>query len=208
MYLQIHFGNKSVFLCDERTPEIDELLHHPDCIFMEESSTQAVKSLLHEMKKPECHAGVMMHSDLVTLKKNFWKQFEVIQAGGGLVSNEKGEMLFIYRRGHWDLPKGKLDPGETLESCALREVREETGLSQVELGKHICDTFHTYDQFGKHILKESSWYWMRSEGDEEPIPQTEEDITAIEWLDPEKVRQILPLSYPSIREVAKKAGLI
>jgi 8-oxo-dGTP pyrophosphatase MutT (NUDIX family) len=132
----------------------------------------------------------------------------VIQAGGGLVSNEKGEMLFIYRRGHWDLPKGKLDPGETLESCALREVREETGLTQVELGKHICDTFHTYDQFGKHILKESSWYWMRSEGDEEPIPQTEEDITAIEWLDPEKVRQILPLSYPSIREVAKKAGLI
>lgn len=208
MYLKIHFGNKPVFLCDERTPEIDELLHHPDVVFMEESSTQAVKSLLHELKRPECHAGVMMDPDLERLKKVFWKQFELVQAAGGLVEDADGRWLFIFRRGHWDLPKGKLDPGETLEECALREVREETGLLELRLGGHICNTYHTYDEFGKHILKESAWYSMQFTGNGKPVPQAEEDITEISWLDAGSMRRILPLSYPSIREVVDKAGII
>jgi len=207
MYLKIHFGNKPVFLCDERTPDIEEILHHPDAIYLDELSSQGIKSMLHEIKKPEFHAGIYQDSNLENLKKAFWKHFTIIQAAGGLVRNKRNESLFIYRRGHWDLPKGKLDPGETLPECALREVREETAIHAITAGPLICVTYHTYEEYGKNILKESYWYAMKTEADEIPVPQTEEDITEIAWLSDEKMESILPLAYPSIREVMAKAGV-
>ena len=120
MYLKIYFGNKPVFLCNERDQEIDEILHHPEAVLIDEFDKHAVNSLLHEIKKPDFHAGVILHSNLDELKKAFWKHFTIIKAAGGLVKNEKGEYLFIFRRGSWDLPKGKLDKGETIEQCAVR----------------------------------------------------------------------------------------
>src|SRR4249919_1544763 len=87
----------------------------------------------------------------------------IIKAGGGLVKNEKKEILFMFRRGKWDLPKGKLDPGESIEECAVREVVEETGLKKVELKHFLVTTYHTYTENGKHILKESHWYNMLSD---------------------------------------------
>jgi len=101
----------------------------------------------------------------------------LIRAGGGLVENEKGEVLFMFRRGKWDLPKGKLDPGETLESCALREVKEETGVSQLELIQFLLVTEHEYEERGLFILKETHWYRMKTTSHESLIPQTEEDIS-------------------------------
>ena len=208
MYVKIHFGNKPVFLCDERTPEIEELLHHPDAIYLDELSAQGIKSLLHEIQKPGFHAGVYQDPNFANLKRAFWKHFTILQAAGGLVRNNRQESLFIYRRGHWDLPKGKLDPGETLVKCAIREVMEETGIHVLTPGPLICITYHTYEEYGKNILKESYWYAMITEGDEIPVPQTEEDITEIAWLSNAKMESILPLAYPSIREVIAKAGII
>ena len=208
MYVKIHFGNKPVFLCDERTPEIEELLHHPDSVYLDELSAQGIKSLLHEIKKPGFHAGIYQDPHFENLKKAFWKHFTILQAAGGLVRNNRYESLFIYRRGHWDLPKGKLDPGETLAECAIREVTEETGIHELTLGSLICITYHTYEEYGKNILKESYWYAMNTEGDDIPVPQTEEDITEIAWLSNEKILSVLPLAYPSIREVITKAQVI
>jgi len=78
---------------------------------------------------------------------------------------EEKELMLIFRRGKWDLPKGKLDPGETLETCALREVQEETGVSNVKLEKFIGITQHTYfdKHIGKEVLKETHWYKNESE---------------------------------------------
>ncbi len=206
MVIRIYFGEKPVFLCNEMNQELREILHHPDAVFIDEFSLQAIKSLLHEIKKPEFHAGVVLHNDIGALKKLFWKQFKVIKAAGGFVLNEKNELLMIFRKGFWDLPKGKLDPGETLEQCAIREVQEETGLKDVVLNVFLSTTYHTYDEFGKHVLKESWWYKMNASSSEKLTAQTEEDITGIAWKKIEEVQKLLPLAYPSIREVILTAG--
>lgn len=206
MILKIYFGNKPVFLCDEITPALEEYRHHPDAVFIDEVNTHAIKSLLHEIAKPEFHAAILYHENVENSKKLFWKHFTVIQAAGGLVQNEKVETLMILRRGKWDLPKGKLDPGETLEQCAVREVQEETGLQEIQLKDHLLTTYHTYDEFGKHILKESYWYKMTTSAGEQLTPQTEEDITNIEWVKPGAIEEKLKNTFPSIIDVFVAAG--
>jgi 8-oxo-dGTP pyrophosphatase MutT (NUDIX family) len=132
-----------------------------------------------------------------------------IVAAGGLVVNEKNEMLFIFRRQHWDLPKGKLDEGETIEACAVREVQEETGLKNVELVSFLCKTYHEYfDKWIKEeVIKESWWYLMKSDSSEILIPQTEEDIEKIIWVTENAVGFYLNSSYPSIKEVVSSYNL-
>lgn len=202
-YVTIYFEEKPVYLCDALTKEIDEVRHHPDAVFIDELSTAAVNSLLHEIEKKEFHAGIIFHENFNKLKKQFFKHFKQIKTGGGLVKNEAGEVLLIFRRGKWDLPKGKLDDGETLSECALREVQEETGLMQIEIGNEINTTYHTYVEFGKHVLKESHWYIMLSKGDEEPKPQIEEDITEIRWVKKKDLKNYLDNTFPTIISVLK-----
>lgn len=201
MEIKIYFGDKPVFLCDEISPEIEEYRHHPDAVFIDEISGPAIKSLFHEIVKQEFHAGILFHPDLGALKKSFFKHFILIQTGGGLVVNDKKEILMIFRRGKWDLPKGKIDEGESLEQCAVREVEEETGLKKLNLGKKITVTYHTYTEYGKHILKESHWYAMSVTGKQEITPQTEEDITEIEWVKPKELKEKLTNTFPLIIEV-------
>src|SRR5215510_275068 len=98
-----------------------------------------------------------------------------IIAAGGLVVNDRDELLMIFRRGKWDLPKGKLDKGESLKDCAIREVEEETGLKNITLGPPLIITYHTYHEGARFILKESHWYKMSVSGQQNLVPQTEED---------------------------------
>ena len=107
----------------------------------------------------------------------------------------------IFRRGKWDLPKGKLDKGETLEECAIREVKEETGLASVELVSALTITHHTYHEGTRFILKESHWYIMKANGKQELIPQTEEDIHEIKWVKADELDKYKKDSFPSIRDV-------
>jgi 8-oxo-dGTP pyrophosphatase MutT (NUDIX family) len=132
-----------------------------------------------------------------------------IKAGGGLVLNDAGKLLMIYRRGKWDLPKGKLDEGETIEACAVREVMEETGLTDVERGKLIEVSYHEYyDRFVKEdVIKETYWYLMKARGQQPVTPQTEEDITDIKWVMGEELEACLADSYDNVVEVVRKAGM-
>ena len=204
-YITIYFEEKPVFLCDEITPEIDEYRHHPDAVFIDEYSTAAINSLLHEINKPRFHAGIILGKDLPKLKEAFFKHFHLIQAGGGLVKNKKQEILMIFRREKWDLPKGKLDEGESIKACAKREVEEETGLSHIKIIKPISITYHTYILFGKHNLKETHWFLMNAVGDEKLIPQTEEEITEIIWAKKDELSKYLMSTFPTIKIVLKEA---
>ena len=131
--------------------------------------------------------------------------FQIIRAGGGVVFNDKGEALFIFRRGKWDLPKGKLDDGETIEQCALREVEEETGLKGVILKDFIMTTYHTYVEDGKQVLKESHWYRMEAKGKQTLTPQAEEDITEIRWVKRADWSELMKNGFPMIKKLLKKA---
>ncbi len=131
---------------------------------------------------------------------------KTIQAAGGLVLNEKQEILMIFRRGKWDLPKGKLDEGETLASCAVREVMEETGLTKLDLGPLLSITHHTYfDTWLKEeVIKETHWYSMQASSQEQLTPQTTEDIEVIEWVSPANLVDKLSNSYDTIVEVVRQ----
>ena len=201
MVLKIYFGDKPVFICDEITPAIEKFRHHPDTVFIDEMTNHAINALLHEIAKPGFHAGILFTASIEQSKKLFWKHFTIIQAAGGLIENEKKEILMIFRRGKWDLPKGKLDKGETLEECAVREVKEETGLKNVQLKKFMLTTFHTYNEFGRHILKESHWYSMKAASSQPLKPQTEEDIQQIEWVKAAALGEKLSNTFPSVKDV-------
>jgi 8-oxo-dGTP pyrophosphatase MutT (NUDIX family) len=208
MYIKIYFNDKPLFLCDEMTDEIRKYARHDDAVLIDEYSPPAVNSMIHEMRRESVHAGIFLHSDLGKLKKAFWKKFMLVLAGGGLVQNGNGQYLFMLRRGKWDLPKGKLDPGETLEQCAVREVGEETGLKRVRLDGPLLVTWHTYDESGHHILKETHWYRMTALPDQVIAPQQEEQITELIWAEPGQFGRLLKNTFPSILDVLHAAGII
>jgi len=206
MFIKIYFSDKPLFLCDSFNEEINRYAHHDDAVFIDEFSSAAVNSMIHEMKAEKVHAGIFYHSKLEDLKKAFWKKFTIVHAGGGLVQNEKEEVLFMFRRKKWDLPKGKLDKGETLEQCAIREVKEETGLVKVQLKKLLLITYHTYDENGKHFLKETHWFHMRAAGEQELVPQLAEQITAIKWANEKEIIKLCRDTYPSVLDVLSTGG--
>jgi 8-oxo-dGTP pyrophosphatase MutT (NUDIX family) len=206
MFIKIFFDQKPLFLCDHVDETIEPYIHHDDTLFIDELDAHTIKTMIHEMGLPKIHSGVFCHPDLPLLQKSFFKKFTVIQAAGGLVYNEKSEVLLIFRRGKWDLPKGKLDEGESLEECAVREVGEETGLQHIELIAPLMITYHTYHEGTRHVLKESHWYSMKTSGKQTLVPQLEEDIQEIRWVKPSDLHQYIQNTFPSIVDVLKTCG--
>lgn len=126
-----------------------------------------------------------------------------IIAAGGIVMNPKQEILWIFRRGFWDLPKGKLDPGETIPQCALREVEEETGIHKIQLNELITITYHEYfDKYlNTQVTKETHWYKMSIQDLQNGIPQTEEDIEKMEWFPIDVLEIPMQHTYENIKLV-------
>ena len=203
MFIKIYFNDKPLFLCDNVDETLQPYIHHDDAVFIDELNNHTVKAMIHEMEQPEVHAGVFYHPDLNELKKAFYKKFTLVMAGGGLVKNAGNDILLIFRRGKWDLPKGKLDKGETIEECAIREVEEETGLQKLKLLSPLSITYHTYHEGARFMLKESHWYNMKVNGDQRLVPQTEEDIQEIKWVKPADLYKYEKNSFPSVMDVLK-----
>lgn len=130
--------------------------------------------------------------------ERFAADFRIIHAAGGIVQNEKQEILMIFRLEKWDFPKGKVEEGEAYAEAAVREVQEETGLHDITLGEPLPSTFHTYELHGEPILKETHWYAMRAHS-QSLTPQTVEDITQAVWVPFNEVHRKLEQSYPSLK---------
>lgn len=154
-------------------------------------------------KNKDIQRVVLYFEDTEVLWQDFQDCFKILEAAGGFVTNARNELLVFFRRGFWDMPKGKIDPGETPEQAAVREVQEETGVQELNLGAFLTHTYHTYPQKGERILKKTWWYRMETP-DYHLIPQTEEDIEQIMWVEPEAWLASEPHVYDSIREVIEK----
>ncbi|MEP7164561.1 MAG: NUDIX domain-containing protein [Ferruginibacter sp.] len=201
MQIKIYYGEKPVYLCDEMDDSLNELLHHPDVVFIDELSSRAIKSLVHEIKKEDFHTGIIWNNDLEKLKAAFFRNFTVIEAAGGIVQNDEKDLLFIFRRGKWDLPKGKMEKNELPEICAAREIEEETGVKNLKLKKKIGDTYHIYDEFGKHFLKMSHWYYFTCTSKQDLQPQTTEDITQVKWFRTKDIKTPIANTYATIKDI-------
>ncbi|MEZ0485364.1 NUDIX hydrolase [Fibrella aquatica] len=132
--------------------------------------------------------------------------YKVVKAAGGVVTHG-GRMLLIFRRGVWDLPKGKLDDGESSKVGAVREVEEETG-AIVSLGEKICTTYHTYTLNGNRILKRTKWYNMTLVDDSKLAPQAEENIEKVALMEPRQAKIALAGSFSSIRHVVEQSLMV
>ena len=203
MFIKIYFDQKPLFLCDDVDASLQPYIHHDDAVFIDELNLHTVKSMIHEMQDPTVHAGVFFHKDLNELKNTFFKKFTILKAGGGFVQNENNAVLMMFRRGKWDLPKGKLDKKESIEECAIRETEEETGLKEVKLVAPLITTYHTYHEGTRFMLKETSWFRMRVNGNQTLIPQTAEQITKLEWVNKNELDKYLENSFSSVNDVLK-----
>jgi len=134
----------------------------------------------------------------------FAKHFKIIEAAGGLVFNSKNQLLLIERLGVWDLPKGKIEAGEIPEIAAVREVEEECAVTRLTIENLVCKSYHTYFFKEKHILKRTYWYKMSTNFSQTLIPQTEEDITKVEWQNFTKNDIETLNTYESIKDVLSK----
>ncbi|HNQ61795.1 MAG TPA: NUDIX domain-containing protein [Bacteroidia bacterium] len=153
-------------------------------------ANNSLEEAISKLEKKEDWKGlVFLSSNPKRIWEEFVSGFSLQEAAGGLVENENKEYLLIFRRGKWDLPKGKIDYSESPEEAAIREVKEECGLENIELGPELDVTFHTYSEKKKRVLKKTYWYLMRSSKDEKLIPQTEEDIDIVEWMTEDQIKK-------------------
>jgi len=157
------------------------------------------------LEKNKHHEGIIIQSDNIDqLWKDFKSLYFYIKAGGGLVINPFGKVLLIFRRGVWDLPKGKQDPGETLAQTAVREVREETGLADLKIIEKMGNGYHCYMMSKQRTLKRTRWYLMQTQTPDQLILQKEEGIQDAAWFDPRELPKLNMPMYNNIRDVLNR----
>jgi len=156
-------------------------------------------SLDEILKKVRKHKKIFLyHPKESDLLKVFKSKIKLIFASGGIVSNENNQILFIYRKGKWDLPKGKAEKGETIRETAIREVMEETGVELLKIEKFFSNTFHIVRNKRKYFLKETSWFLMSSNFKGKLKPQVMEGIKSVKWKNIEDVKKLKKKTYSNI----------
>ena len=144
------------------------------------------------------HKIFLFHQNSEKLVSTFQKKIKVVKAGGGIVKNINDETLFIYRRNKWDLPKGKMDKGETIDQTALREVKEETGIKNLSIIDFKMNTYHVFKKGKEYRLKETSWFNMLSTHEGSFSPESKEGITKVVWKSNKKIKKIKN-TFPNIK---------
>ncbi|MFN8325962.1 MAG: NUDIX domain-containing protein [Flavobacteriaceae bacterium] len=158
-----------------------------------------IEQLIVKMFKNKIQKASLYYPDEKVILKKLKEKIPVAKAGGGLVYNKKGEVLFIFRNGKWDLPKGGIEKNEDIEHTAIREVEEETGVKELKIVKKLQKTYHVFRRNGKFKLKVTHWYEMTSSYDGTLIPQEKEGIEKAVWLKPEEIPTALQNSYENIK---------
>ena len=199
---KIYFEKRCIIICH---PD-EQSLTDPNAILFSIGSGIDIHTLVEMFENSEnLHRIYIPSEDIGETYRLFCSEFLEVNAGGGLVSNRRGDFLLISRNGMWDLPKGHQDPGEDIAVTALREVREETGIDQLQLRELICITNHCYRRNGIWHLKHTWWYDMLYTDPTDLTPQKEEDISKAAWVAKSSLPPFLLNTYPSIVEVFREA---
>lgn len=202
---KVFFNDRAVFLTDNFSRNFQQKYG----LFFKYHEKEGLKEILDIYSRlTRIKSLTLFHYDIEELRDTFRTCFKQIDAAGGVVKNTKGEYLFIYRRGKWDLAKGKVDKGESFAQAAVREVSEETGLSGIELQRPLMSTYHTYPLKGKTVLKKTYWFEMEYSGNDLPVPQTEEDIEEVKWFGPEELFIPFQNTYPLVKDLFRYLGYV
>jgi 8-oxo-dGTP pyrophosphatase MutT (NUDIX family) len=150
----------------------------------------------------------LYYPDEKVILKKLKEKIPVCKAGGGLVFNKNGDVLFIFRNGKWDLPKGGIEREEEIADTAMREVEEETGVDKLEITRKLQKTYHIFKRNGKYKLKITHWFEMQTNFEGTPIPQSNEGIEKAVWLNPEQIKEALKNSYENIKLLFEEESLL
>ena len=201
---KIYIENRCIIIC----PPDEQALSDPNAILYNIGTSVDIPALVGLFEVSDSLAKVFIPTDDIEgTYRRICAEFKEVNAGGGLVSNRRGDFLLISRNGLWDLPKGHQDPGEEISVTALREVQEESGIDELLLRDLICITDHCYIRDGKWHLKHTWWYDMLYTNPTDLTPQTEEDITKAAWVAKSSLPAFLLNTYPSIIEVFREAKI-
>jgi 8-oxo-dGTP pyrophosphatase MutT (NUDIX family) len=196
----VYFNDKPLLLT-RNLLQLENLNNKKEIIISEGEDQNTISGIIKAMQSSEIEKGFLFNENIELSLDAIKKQFTLIKAAGGFVHFNYTHILFIFRKGKWDLPKGKLDANESLEICAVREVKEETGIRQTELKIHLHTSYHTYYEKENHLLKETYWYLLESKQMEPLVPQRGESIEKCEWVDIENIASYLLNTHPSIFDV-------
>ncbi len=196
---KIFVNEKPLFLTNQVSKETDFQ------VFLLESVD--IENLVVKMFQNKLDKVYLYDKDESEILKKFKSKFPVTKAGGGLVYNKKGEILFILRNGKWDLPKGGIEKNETIEETAMREVEEETGVGKLSIIKKLQKTYHIFKRSGEYRLKITHWFEMNADFNGTPIGQINEGIEKAVWLNPTQVQEALENSYENIKLLFENLNL-
>ncbi len=188
---KVFVNEKPLFLTNVISKETDFQL------FLLESVD--IVQLINKMFQNKIQKAYLYYPDEKEIMKVLKTKIQVNKAGGGLVYNKKGEVLFIFRNGKWDLPKGGTEKGEEIEETAIREVEEETGVNKLVITDKLQKTYHVFKRNGTYRLKITHWFEMTSDFEGTPQGQIEEGIEKVAWLNPEQIKEAMTNSYENIK---------
>lgn len=199
---RIYFENRCIIICSPG----DQVLADPNSVEFHMGDNGDMHALVEMFRDTETLSRIFIPTeDAGGTYRRICAEFKEVDAAGGLVSNRRGDFLLINRNGLWDLPKGHREAGEDIGSTAVREVQEETGVTELELGKLICVTDHCYFRDGRWHLKHTWWFNMLYTDPVDLTPQREEDISKAAWVAKSSLPPFLKNTFPSIVEVFREA---
>ena len=191
---KIFINDKPFFITNSKLNIDDDL----EIIFFNKT---LFDSLLQSTKNNDFKGSILICEDVEMVFQLFASHYKLIEAAGGLVFNSNNDLLLIERLGVWDLPKGKIDAGETPEIAALREVEEECAVNGLSIEYLVCKSYHTYFFKDNYVLKRTYWYKMNTSFNGLLVPQDDENITKVEWQHFDKKNVTNLNTYESIKEV-------
>jgi 8-oxo-dGTP pyrophosphatase MutT (NUDIX family) len=197
---KVFVNDKPLFLTNEIKKETDFKF------FLLESAD--IKQIIINFFKNKLQQAYLYHPDEKEIMKTLKAKIPVSKAGGGLVYNKNGAVLFIFRNGKWDLPKGGTEKGEEIEATAIREVEEETGVCNLVITNKLQKTYHVFKRNGTYKLKITHWFEMNTSFEGTPVGQLDEGIEKVAWLNPEQITEALKNSYENIKLLFEEEKLL